>query len=82
MPLTGKIAVVTGSSKGIGFAIAKEFAENNDAIVIVCSRNLKQAQIAADKIKGNVFADELDVTDDMSVNKLIEYYMITTGLTF
>jgi NAD(P)-dependent dehydrogenase (short-subunit alcohol dehydrogenase family) len=25
----GKIAVVTGSSKGIGFAMAKEFAENN-----------------------------------------------------
>jgi 3-oxoacyl-[acyl-carrier protein] reductase len=71
LPLTGKIAVVTGSSKGIGFAIAKEFAENNDAIVIVCSRTLEQAQIAASKIKGNVFAAELDVTDDLSVNKFM-----------
>lgn len=71
MSLTGKIAVVTGSSKGIGFAIAKEFAENNGAIVIVCSRILEQAQIAADKIKGNAFAAELNVTDDLSVKKFM-----------
>jgi 3-oxoacyl-[acyl-carrier protein] reductase len=39
----GKIAVVTGSSKGIGFAMVKEFAENNDATVIVCSRKQEQS---------------------------------------
>ncbi len=35
------------------------------------SRTLEQAQIAAGKIKGNVFAAELDVTDDLSVNKFM-----------
>jgi NAD(P)-dependent dehydrogenase (short-subunit alcohol dehydrogenase family) len=32
--LKEKIAVVTGSSKGIGFAISKEFAENNGTTVL------------------------------------------------
>ena len=41
--LKDKIAVVTGSTRGIGFSIAKEFAENNDATTIVCSRNKDQA---------------------------------------
>jgi NAD(P)-dependent dehydrogenase (short-subunit alcohol dehydrogenase family) len=42
MSLKGKIAVVTGSAKGIGFAILKEYAENNDITVIVCSRVFKK----------------------------------------
>ena len=44
MTLTDKVAIISGSSKGIGLAIAKEFAENNGAIVIVCSRILDQAE--------------------------------------
>ena len=35
--LIDKIAIVTGSTRAIGFAIAKEFAENNGATTIVCS---------------------------------------------
>ena len=40
LSLLNKVTIITGSSKGIGFAIAKEFAENNGAIVIVCTRIL------------------------------------------
>ena len=72
MSLSNKITIVTGSSKGIGFAIAKEFAENNDATVIVCSRNLEHAQLATNKIKGKVYAAQLDVTDILSIKRLIE----------
>lgn len=66
-----KVAIITGSSKGIGFAIAKEFAENNGAIVIVCSRILENAKKAASLINGKTFAAELDVTDDFSVRNFI-----------
>ena len=43
MLLKDKIGVVTGSTRGIGFAIAREFAENNGATIIVCSRIKEQA---------------------------------------
>ena len=54
--LADKVAVVTGSTKGIGFSISKEFAENNGATVIVCSRNEEQADRAIKQINGKVFA--------------------------
>lgn len=72
MSLDGKIAIVTGSSRGIGFAIAKEFAENKGAIVIVCSRSHVRAARAAAQINGKTFAAKLDVTNDTSIKKFIK----------
>lgn len=72
MSLKDKVVIVTGSSKGIGFEIAKEFSENEDAHVVVCSRSLEQSVTAAKKIKGSTLALEVDVTDQSSVNRFIE----------
>ena len=51
MLLKDKIGVVTGSTRGIGFAIAREFAENNGATIIVCSRIKEQAIKGQNKSK-------------------------------
>jgi NAD(P)-dependent dehydrogenase (short-subunit alcohol dehydrogenase family) len=42
--LTGKVALVTGGSKGLGLAMARGFAEAG-ADIIICSR--KQAELEA-----------------------------------
>ncbi len=75
MSLEGKIVIITGSSKGIGYAIAKEFAENKGAIVIVCSRSLEQAVKASAQIKGQTFAAKLDVTDKSSIKEFIQHVL-------
>ena len=70
--LRDKVAVVTGSTKGIGFAISKEFAENHGATVVVCSRNKEQADRSIKQINGRVFAAALDVTDRFSIQNFIQ----------
>ena len=71
MSLLDKVAIVTGSSKGIEFEIAKKFSERG-AIVIVCSRNLGQSKVAAKKLKGPTLAVEVDITDESSIKKFIK----------
>jgi 3-oxoacyl-[acyl-carrier protein] reductase len=78
--LEDKVAVVTGSSGGIGLAIAKEFAENNGAMTIVCSRIYEQAERAIKKINSNkVFAAEVDVTSINSVKKFVKQILLKFG---
>lgn len=68
--LRGKVAVITGATRGIGFEMAREFASRS-ATVVLCSRDLASAQKAADKIEGNVHAEQLDVTDPKGVKAFV-----------
>jgi 3-oxoacyl-[acyl-carrier protein] reductase len=78
--LKNKIAVVTGSTRGIGFAIAKEFAENNGATTVVCSRNNEQAKRAIRQISSDkVFAAEIDVASDPSVKEFMQQILSKFG---
>ncbi len=80
LSLEDKVSVVTGSTGGIGFAIAKEFAENNGAVTIVCSRVYDQAERAIKKINSSkVFAAEVDVTSDVSVKEFVQHVLLKFG---
>ncbi len=70
--LDGKVALVTGSTKGIGLAIAKEFVEQNGAIVVVCSRSEDKAKRVATQLNGKADFAGVDVTSDASVDRLMK----------
>ena len=80
-PLLGKVALVTGGSRGIGRAIALRLAEAG-ASVAVCSRNLEAAQAVGDEISaggGNFLARQSDVADAAQVDQLIKDITGTLG---
>ncbi len=64
MNLQGKTAVVTGSSKGIGYSIAESLA-NAGANVIISARNAEEVTQAARKIGSNGKGSAVGVVCDM-----------------
>ena len=73
MRLQGKVAIVTGSTKGIGRAVAIGYAEEG-AAVIVCGRSEDLAKSLAEELtlRGkNAVALRLDVTSVDSVNQVV-----------
>ena len=50
MRLSGKLAIVTGSSRGIGLSIATSFAKEG-AQVIICSRKKDNIENAAETLR-------------------------------
>ena len=74
---TGRVAIVTGSSKGIGRAIVLAFAESGQYRgIVVNSRKLAQAKQTAEEIKSlskcDSVAIEADVSKESDCMKLIE----------
>jgi gluconate 5-dehydrogenase len=67
--LTGRVALVTGASRGLGFAMAKALAENG-ATVIVNARNADELTSAAAKIGAEPLA--FDVTDAKAARAAME----------
>ena len=62
--LTGKVALVTGASKGIGAAIAVKLAEQGAAVVVNYGRSATEAQAVVDGIRargGRAIAVQADV---------------------
>lgn len=71
--LTGKTALVTGASYGIGFAIAKAYAKAGATIVFNdINRELVDKGLAAYEAEGvNAHGYVCDVTDEKAVNEFI-----------
>ena len=72
--LTGRRAVVTGGSKGIGLAVATELAREG-AAVSICARNADEVAAAAKQLQelgGTVHEEVADVTVPEQVTALID----------
>jgi len=73
--LKGKVALVTGASRGIGRAIAERLARNGAAVAVNFSRNAGEAQKVVAKIKaagGDAFAIQADIARVPEVVRLFD----------
>ena len=69
MKLTGKIALVTGGSRGIGFAIAKILSENG-ALVVITSKDSEKIKKAEAQIT-NSFGITCDIKKKSEVQNVL-----------
>ncbi len=69
--LSGKVALVTGGSKGIGFATASLLASQG-AKVIISGRDKNALDAAVKSIDGEVCAFQCDITSAEALDKLFE----------
>ncbi|KAI5292485.1 hypothetical protein KEM52_006317 [Ascosphaera acerosa] len=72
---TGKVALVTGSSRGIGKAIAMQFARSGADVVINYNSSRKSAQETVEEIKQlgrRAMAVQADVSDVTSITRMFQ----------
>jgi NAD(P)-dependent dehydrogenase (short-subunit alcohol dehydrogenase family) len=72
-----RVAVVTGSNKGIGFGISKLLASKG-VLVVLTARDEKKGNEALEKLKDyglsdNVIFHQLDVADSASISSLADF---------
>ncbi len=80
MILTGKAAVVTGGTKGIGYAIAEALMREG-AAVLICGRKREDVQSAAESLLklGQVEAVSCDVRNEDHVRMMLEHCAASFG---
>ncbi|MCA8984249.1 MAG: SDR family NAD(P)-dependent oxidoreductase [Planctomycetaceae bacterium] len=80
--LTGKVALVTGGSKGLGEAMAAGLASAGADVVLV-SRNLEEAEVAARLISAEYNCRSLglaaDVSQEAEVTRMVEQAVARMG---
>ena len=69
-----KVAIVTGSNKGVGFGTVRGLAKKFDGDVFLLSRNVERGEKALAELKkeglNNVKFHQLDIDDQASIDKL------------
>ncbi|MFW9854635.1 MAG: SDR family oxidoreductase [Candidatus Thorarchaeota archaeon] len=82
MSTTGKVAIITGASKGIGKAIALKYAANGMKVVLAARdvTLLNQVKAKIDQNgSGEAFVVQTDVTDEKQVKTLVSSTMERFG---
>ncbi len=80
--LNGKVAVVTGASKGIGAAIAQDLANEGAAVIVNYANSPQQAEAVVAKIKaagGKAKAVRADVSKPAEAQQLIDATVAAFG---
>lgn len=79
--LNGKVSIITGGERGIGFAIAKGFAEAGSKIVIAGMDEASMAT-ATEELRAmgtECLAVKTDVTDEAQIAKMVQTVVDTFG---
>ena len=80
MKLKGKVALITGASRGIGRGIALKFAEEGANVVVNYCKNYEMAETLADKIRGlggKALTIRADVSISADVNSMVRNVLDT-----
>ncbi len=70
MRLSGKVALVTGGSRGIGYAIAQILSENG-ATVVITAKDQERLESSASKIN-NAFPISADIRNEKEVKNVVK----------
>jgi 3-oxoacyl-[acyl-carrier protein] reductase len=79
---TTRTAIVTGSSRGIGAAVAQRLAKDGFTVIINYAGNASEAEAVVGQIKqsgGRALAVQADVTDPVSVRRMFDQAESVSG---